>query len=317
MTAYLTHPGSGSVHVDPLTEILVTFETDCGAKDDIHIVVDGTPAVISGQIVEGFVETRYSQQDGIIQMGIRKRGKLPPRDILVSAWCQPSCSTVEQRFYVRGAQCKAIASPKSKERWCRTLGGVFSTPWGRPFPSRIAVNKEGFIVRDDRRWYVPPEIILETMDIVRYSSSWLLASANKNRTYVAQPTRIDVYNFGAEKVHITDDLINLKVNEDTSAHLPLDYHPAYTERGVDSWFRFRHEGSWNMEFTNHVHLWWCEDKMIAKHFPKPLRGKSDDMLWTKKDLKSEINKVRVVDSSHVVVNDDLYVNTYHPEITHI
>lgn len=315
MNAHMSYPPSNSTNVDPMTEILVTFENSGGDRKDINIIVDGEWAVREGLLEDPFLEVRFHESGGVIQIGVRKRIPLAPRDIMVSAWCKPGCSSVEQRFFVRGAKTNVL--PPNSTRSCWSSGGFFSTDKGSPFPSRIVVTKDGEVIMDESRHFIPPEIVSDEMDIIRFEGSWIMVSSRKGKTYISTPDRLNVYDFDCTNISVNKDLISAKLDGGMSIHLPTSYIPSSTERDPCDWFSFSHEGNWSMRFEKNIHVWWNEEEMMVKHEPNPLLGLSDDMLWTNKDIKSDFTSVRIVDKNHVVVNDSMYLDTINPKITKI
>lgn len=317
MNVYLTRPASGSVDVDPLIEILITFEHPDPHREDVFVRVDGEWAVIAGEVTENFTETRCTNIKGVMQWGLRRAGGLPPRDIVVSAWCTPQCSTVEQRFFVRGARKKAMINIPINHNWCRVSGGVFAVSEGRPFPGDIVVHDSGKVDLGNRSVYLPPQVLSDVLDIRRIDGSWALISSDGQDTYLVRPGQIHVFKFESMAVGITDRYLNFQIAPDASGHIPVNYYPSSNETSASDLFRFQHTGAWDMQWRNDISVWHNENEMIVKHESRPMRGISDDILWTQEDLDEPIEDVRIIDKSHVLVNNHLRLNTKTPEIREV
>jgi len=314
MKAHLTSPTTGSVHVHPSTEIVIAFYLDEPRKESTNIRIDGEWAAIKGVTQPGFVETRHSIHKRTMTWGFRKRGGLPSRDIVVSAWCHPSCRTHEQRFFVRGAKTSISTHVKNGYNWCMSKGGVFQTQDAIPFPDRISIDDQGTIKMDESKWFVPQRFVNENIYIARYGLAWALVSSSKKKTFIATPEYTGTFKFGGSKVFVSDGYFHVQVDSSTTAHLPVGYRPSSTETSIKDWFCMKHKGDWDVIFGKGVHIWWNPEKMIIKHKPEPIMGRSDDMLWTSKDIKSEFEDIEILDDSHVLVNGRIYLNTMYPEI---
>lgn len=307
----LSYPLAGTTNVNPQTEIITIFKHPFVRKGDVNIKVDGQWAVRGGSIQAGFRTTRLSESEGMLKWGVRCPGGLASRDILVQAWCFHDCSSVEQRFFVRGAT--TSATHHVKDNWIESGGTTFCSKQ-RPFAGGIEVGFGGKIGDD----IVPRTILKKVMDARKTSNGWVLCSSDDKYTWVATPKFIHRYEFPSRKIKITDDWINCKVTSARTAHLPVGYQPSFNEKSSDDWFEFIHQGRWEIEFASGLHIWWNSKEMIAKANPNALTGQSDDILWTAQDMNvKSIESVKILNRHNVIVNDSVLVDTHNPRVEEV
>ena len=302
MSVVLSYPQPGSTGIDPQTEMVVVFQHPFVKQEDINIVVDAVPAVIDGYVQNGFRTTRLSESEGQVKWGLRCPGGLPARDILVQAWCFHDCASVEQRFFVRGAGVEVTHC--LRDNWCLSGGAVVQGK-GTPFPT-------GVFLEDCP---IPKEAITDIMDL---RAGWVFCSSSDKHTWLIAPDFIHRYDFPSRKIKITRDWINLKITSARTAHLPINYKPSFNEKSTSDWFEIVHQGRWEMEFSNSLHIWWNSKEFIAKANVNPMTGESDDILWTSEDVGvSSIDSIKIIDANRILVNSEYLVDTHDPKVEKI
>jgi|AntRauTorckE6833_2_1112554.scaffolds.fasta_scaffold06387_2 hypothetical protein len=339
MSAYLYYPTPGSSHVSPTSEIVVCFvEPPDDWQKKTFIKVSGQWAVYRGEAIDPFETTRVVDDDENVLWGLRLRGGMPSKSIMVQAWCDGVLTTVDDRFFVRGAKA-CVPSPMTTGRRLRMPGGYFTVgknhwqvgdkridgvpdwlQFGRPatdgdhffavYPNRgrIVTWHDGEVVEDGI-----PEYVLRGAKAWDVGQGWVVAAAHHDETLVCTPGNVYPWDIVAKDVAVRDGWIHLDLGQVT-AHLPSGYAPSRWERGLSSWYVLENPGEGQNVFSDEMFVWWNDNEMIAKHAPDPITAEFEGMRWKESDIGEAFDTVRIVDSHHVVVNDHLYLNTYTPEV---
>lgn len=321
MKAFLSYPYPGTTDVRPDTEISVIFlDVPHRSYDDVNIKVASVWAVKDGEIQPGFRTSYRHHANGTMSWSFRSLTGLPPKDILVQAWCGLDRCTIEQRFYVRGAKVEYAHRIPKDHNWCKVEGGVLTCPKPFiPFKTGIKVSPKGVIKNSaGLTFFVKPQWLGDSFHAYEHKGGmWTVVGLSKSRVYVIKVNRFNKYEFGAQSATITDEFINLQLSHNESLHLPLSYEPMPSDKYVSHWFRFRHEGKWKMEFFEDKHIWWNKDKLIAKHDINPIANYAYDMMWTAEDFGEPIRKIEDISEDHILVNGHLRINTRNPTIEHV
>lgn len=338
MRPYLVHPEPGSINVPPDSEVTVCFEDPPEDwRDRVNIKIGGEWAVRSGEVARPYSTTRTLTKCGNLRWSIRRINGLKPGVHLIEAWCGDQ-STVDQRIYVQGAR---VSIPRPDQPRARIPGGFF------------AIRKGGWIIRGEhidvpdylsggvptwggRRCIgVYPNhsrILLESDDGVssepipkfafeghiEWSASdteggWVVVSRTRKGVVVARPDSLHLWEIHPNSISVDTDFIHLDLDRQT-AHLPTSYRPSGAERSLKSWYTIENPGPGNNRFSQNMHVWWTDGKMLAKHDPEPYRGAYNGILWTDEDIGDEFRSVEIVDNDLVIVNDTYLLNTRRPKI---
>lgn len=321
MKAFLSHPYPGSTDVRPDVEVSVTFvDVPHRNYDDVNIKIASVWAVKNGEIQKGFRTTHRHHSGDIMGWSVRSVTGLPPKDILVQAWCGLDRCTIEQRFYVRGAKVDFSHNIPTNHNWCKVPGGVLTCKKPSvPFKTGIKVNPNGTIENSlGLKFFIKPQWLGDEFHAYEHKRGlWTIVGLSKSRVYITGVNKFNKYEFGALAAKITDDFINLVVSENESLHLPLHYEPRIDDRYMSHWFRFHHDGNWNIEFFEDKHIWWNKEKLIAKHDINPIAEYAYDMLWTSEDLGEPIRSIENLCEDYILVNDHLRINTRNPSIEYV
>lgn len=342
MKAHLYYPEPGAVHVEPTTEVVVCFQSPPEDwRDTAHIKIGGEPAVISGAVQKGYETTRIMDEEEHVLWGVRRVRGLPPKDVMVQAWCSPENTTLDQRFFVRGAHTRSMSPPIRGPR-SPVFGGFFvvgQDQWhiGRDTYERPQtwLKRAKPVYRDGEYFAVYPEqgricslvddeIIVDSIPRFVFrgarswdiSPGWKVVSCNGDETFLCKKKEIHTWDISAKSVSICGGWIHLNMGE-FSAHLPSSYWPARCERGLDSWYIMPNPGDGKMVFSKDMFVWWNKERMLVRHEPYPMIGKSQDIMWERDDIDEDFESVKIIDDSHVLVNKSNYLNTLHPAVTKI
>jgi len=330
---YLLKPQAGQLHVPANTEILLSFQDVDPWPEGVDITVDNDPAVRGGQTMAGWETTRRSFGRGCGRWGLRCVEPLPARDIMVQASVGDTRSHNE-RFFVQGAQTHhtdrrpdgVIVKTWHPAGWFFVSDGTWQTPFGR-FEADTYKGTPHIHAGDTWMVYWPSHGILQTSDGRSPPTSRDVPAvsadadvAMKDGQVVAADSEVRTitdgvnWGFGADCVAIDDGMIHARVGK-TSFHLPVDYEPAPGEQTLESWyFVGQQDTDGQIKLEAGMGLWWTDEKMSARHDFSPITQASDDMLWLSEDIDQPFRDVTIIDGSHVVVNDQLLLNTRHPDI---
>lgn len=332
---HLLKPETGQLHVPANTEILISFQ-DISDPDDVTVRIDGQTAIQDGQTQPGWETTRRSFDHGCGRWGLRAKGGLPARDILVQAHIKGEWSQ-NQRFFVKGAQShhpegepsEVIEKTWHPAGWFFVADGRWKTPFGR-IEAETFRGQPVLYAGEQFSVYWPSHGILQVSDgkapPVTYTyppvsrgadvavDGELVVAADEDGVHTLRPDRQTTWGFQADTVAIDNGFIHARLGQ-TSFHLPVDYQPAPGEDDLESWyFVGQPESDGQMAFEAGMCLWWSDDRMIVKHDFSPITRQSADVLWTSDDIGTSFEQVRIIDGSHVVVNETMLLNTRHPEI---
>lgn len=338
---HLLKPNPGAVQVDPQTEILISFQDipDENWKDQVNVDINGRMAIRDGTIHPDFETTRCNRSHQTGRWGIRPNDPLPEQDIMVQASCAGDCSE-NQRFFVRGSSTNYSPNRPAytvrKKTW-HTAGWfwIHKEGWKTPFQSIEApVYPSRVVPVAGRTWMAiyPKRGILQyiqdgdiqeesfqpveedaDVDCIYGDRGWLLVANDSNGVHTFGDDHECHWGFQADDVCI-EEMIHAKVGT-LSFHLPLFYDPAIGENTLESWYMMsQHLEESEIAFKNDLCVVWNEDQMIARHDFDPLLGESDDMLWESDDIDAPFKDVRILNSNHVLVNDNIYLNTRYPKI---
>ncbi|MFB6375490.1 MAG: hypothetical protein ABEN55_20770 [Bradymonadaceae bacterium] len=156
----------------------------------------------------------------------------------------------------------------------------------------------------------------KTWDIAWVDQTWALVSQTGDHLYVARPDRLHVWELTPRSFEVSPEYIHLDYGPMT-AHLPSSYRPSKVERDLDSWYTLDNPSDGHNAFSPHLHVWWSEGRMLAKHDPCPFTGDFYGTIWTSDDIDESFESVEISDDQHVLVNDRLYLNTRHPHIKRV
>lgn len=331
----LVDPPNGDINVDPQSEILIAFEVEGDNwETDAFAEVNGRSVVENGVAKNGWTTTRFYKQGHFGHMGLRKPGGMPREDIFVKAWCQDAF-TVDQRFFVKGASAykrRPENSVKIPNGWFsingtwRIRGKKYDTPdylsGGIPCRDLCAVypqeNTVGFLGEDGVEFRYVPDGVFENyndLDMARLGDGYILVVIADQETRIVKPRFWRNVKDSAESVEITDRYINIS-HEEGTFHLPVDYEPTPLEDSFDSWYRMtcERDGDWDHRFGDDLFLWIGDEEMVAMNDPDPFFDTSDAVLWRRNDIRTELKNIDILDSEHVVVNDEVFLNVKNPSV---
>lgn len=301
MVAYMIKPSPGESNVDPRSEIIIVFES--GEEEDVFIKIDNEQAVSKGYTHKGFSTTFSKSFDNKIIWGIRKLKGLPKRDILVQAHTSNFCYTVDQRFYVKKSNTKKVFD-LDKKNWCHTKNKIYQSD---NTPTRWGVDIEDFDI---------PESVTKgslKLELGYQKGEWRVVSCHKDKVMLAGPDFVIPFYFIARDAIISEDIINLILEDGSTAHLPFLYTPAPQE---NCWFFVKHDKK-NISFGDGIHVWWDEKGFITKRDIKPITGKSDDMLWTHQDVGTNIRSLEIVNRDILLINKSVIIHTDMPKVSYL
>ena len=339
---HLLNPESGAIHVDPQTEILLSFGDipDQDWKSSVHVNINGDQAIQEGTLHPDYETTRCERSKNTGRWGVRSIDPLPQDDIFVQASCGKDRSH-NQRFFVRGAHTTySVTRPQSRIRGrCWHPAGWFwvhDQGWDTPhgtfdvdiYPSRlvakvgqrwmVAYTKRGVIqystsngIQEDSFRPIQEDA---QIDCVYSEEGWHIIAVDQDGVHTYASNRETHWGFDADHVAISNNIIHARVGK-LSFHIPLHYEPAIGEDTIESWYmmdQYLNDGS--IQFYKDFCVVWNNEKMIARHDFDAILGESEDMLWTADDIGEHFQDVQIIDTSHVLVNESKYLHTRQPRI---
>ena len=296
MNAKLITPVSGQTNVSRNAKISILFPS--GDKEFVNIKIDGEYAVKDGQTTKKYITIESFNIGNKIKWSIRRRSPLPKSDIFVDARSSPSCYTVEQRFFTKGAKVEKEFSPDYKN-WCLTKSGVYSCA-GTPTRTRVQLEK-----------FVSQELIdsCNHADFAIYDTGWRFVGCQDDKTILVGNDVEREFNFTSENPRIEKDLISVETDMKT-LHLPFGYVPTRIE---DEWYSMRKLKE-NVIFRMGIHIHWDESGFITRVNPCPISKRSEDMIWESQDIGEAIKSIEVKSVNKIIVNDHKLIHTRHPKI---
>jgi len=301
MNAVMVTPESGSVNINPETEVVVIFKY--GSMPDVNIKINGEDAVIDGKTCKGFVTLSSKEFDDKIIWSLRKVGGFPQGSVLVQASTSPFCYTVSQHFFTQGA--KTVANFYTHgQRWAPTRSGVFVSDGT---PSRYNVDVEAFVPRKVIDKY-------PKFDFGIREDSWVFVGCANNDVFIISNDFETTIPFSADAVSVCRDNINLHLKDGSTAHLPFGY---LTKSMDDGWLIKESFGKKNSEFYDNLVVKWDNDGFVSCRNINPLTGRSDDMLWTSSDIGSEIKALSIVSDDLILVNGSVIIDAKNPEVSYL
>ena len=299
MNAKLITPVSGETNVKRRPKISILFPE--GDMNFVDIKINGRQAVKNGNTMKGFTTIESFKIGKKIKWTLRQKTPLPQKDIFIDARSSPSCYTVEQRFFVKGAKITHRFMPEYKN-WCLTKSGVYSCV-GRPTRTRAELNN-----------FVSEELInsCDEADFAIYDTGWRFVGCQDGKTILVGDDVDRVFDINSTNPRVERDMISVCSGEKTH-HIPFGYVPTKIE---EEWYQMDKYRE-NVIFRCGLHIHWDSSSFITRINPKPIQNTSNDMLWTSEDIGEKIEEIEIKSKNKVIINNHKLIHTLHPKIEEI
>lgn len=331
--SYLKDPSPGTWNASPTCHILLAFpHVTSDWRDDLHVRINDTPVIEEGRELDGI--SILSLDHGRVRF---KPDRCTwPEHVFVQASCEGH-QTHNARFLTEDASTKR--HPRfvhgsrtgswhiTPEAW-HLPHGTYDAPDGpEDAPQYITSHNGGYFAiypeKGVLQWAHSRQPTTHTFRSVQnptdiavtsHDNAWHLALKNDTTFQTSSAETTTRWDFVPPSIQTSQGYWHVRYDA-LSYHLPLEAGQWPHATTLESWYMSEQYPEGTLHFDRNMAVWHAANKMIVRHDFEPVTDTSKDMLWTSDDIPAleRFDDVKIIDDSHVLVNDTWFLNTRHPD----